>query len=90
MTGLMMTKKNNLYETLSLLDFSYLKSDWLTELIIKKYFRCSDEESFFILQYFKDKYKLDNVPIVYFLKECNFKFNEDRNERYHEALKMFL
>lgn len=88
MTGLIMTKRNRLYDMLSLLDFSYLKNDWLTEVEIKKYFKCSDYESFFILQYFKDKYKLDEVPMIYFLNECNFKFNEERNNRYHELLKM--
>lgn len=89
MTGSMM-KKNRLLKTLRLLDFSYLKKDWLTKLEIKRYLGCSDEESFFLLQYFKEKYKLDYVPMVYFFKECNFKFNEERNDRYHEALTMLL
>lgn len=86
----MMIVNSKLEKILSMLDFSYLNKDWVTQKEIEKYLNCDDEESFFILQKLREKYQLINVPMRFFINEFQINFNVERNKKYHNSLMLFL
>lgn len=86
----MMIVNSKLKKILSMLDFSYLNKDCVTQKEIEKYLNCDDEESFFILQKLREKYQLINVPMRFFINEFQINFNVERNKKYHNSLMLFL
>lgn len=86
----MMIVNSKLEKILSMLDFSYLNKDCVTQKEIEKYLNCDDEESFFILQKLREKYQLINVPMRFFINEFQINFNVERNKKYHNSLMLFL